>query len=545
MYINVGSKPRSATRTIVNDLLWPIVFFITTIAFTIPFFLQKTAGVSTTDNPMCLASGEPWFPRNGTINQYWDVSTALFITLGNGSYTYPEAKAIDVTWDLLVGRGGQVLATVMGYSVIRRSLLYAMEQAAVSIPLVHSIYVDKLGSGFLGTSLRHFGHSNHPGQTPDTKRVPVLRLLSWAYICIYVVILPTIMSAMTGYQTNSDIFFHPRLLSDDLLASATALKPNPPLVIRDGHRIGMADNVPITLPDPSGIDFNATYNTMLGYYFVIKYVLGDFTTKPDWSSGWSDFSDTLGPPSIDPSKPVWGICTLTRERNGCNATQLVGNATIAPDPYLPVRPVPSLIWTNITLENHTYTLQSPPLDIEVTGPPSSWSLFLGSNDALIGYFSNATVADGAVCQPTAQYIWGFSAMLLLLLSVLTILFATTLLALQTEVYLCSQANRSQVVENGYKDAVYVVQALKEAHDVKEEDELLKEMDGRGYRPKKGGLAVQTESLPRARMRRRGFVGRFGGNAPADIPLLEREQSLMTTSTITTSFAKLKKDRPAY
>ncbi|KAK4569430.1 hypothetical protein LTR86_003193 [Recurvomyces mirabilis] len=405
MYINVEPKPRSATRTIVNDLSWPIIFFITTIAFTIPFILQKTTGISTTDHPMCLASGEPWFPWNGTINQYWDVSTALFITLGNGSYTYPEAKAIDVTWDLLAGRGGQVLAAIMGYSVIRRSLLYTMEQAAVSIPLVHSIYIDKLGPGFLGSALRHFGHWIRPDPASGHKRVSVLRLLSWVYICIYVIVLPTIMSAMTGYQTNSDIFFHPRTLSGDILASAGTMKPNPPLIIRDGHRIGLADNVPIEMTALfNTANVNVTYNTILGYYYTIQYVLGDYTYQPDWSTGWSDFSNTLGPALPNSTKSAWGICTLTRWQNGCNETHVVWNATNKPDPTIPTTPVPSLIWTNITLANQTYNLQPPPLDIVVTGPPESWSLFLTMDDILGGYFSNATIADGAVCQPTTQYI---------------------------------------------------------------------------------------------------------------------------------------------
>ena len=107
MYITVQPSPRSTLAVFVVQLAWPLIFLLSSVAFTVSFFLLHTSQAYDNTTPGCLANGQAIFPWNQTVNEYWDPSTALSITLGAGQYTYPEAKAIDVAWDILVGRGGQ------------------------------------------------------------------------------------------------------------------------------------------------------------------------------------------------------------------------------------------------------------------------------------------------------------------------------------------------------------------------------------------------------------------------------------------------------
>lgn len=68
----------------------------------------------------------PWKSAD-SYNQCWDPALFLSITLAFGRLSFTAAKAIDVIWDLFVGRGGQVLLGWVTYTIVRRSLVTAME----------------------------------------------------------------------------------------------------------------------------------------------------------------------------------------------------------------------------------------------------------------------------------------------------------------------------------------------------------------------------------------------------------------------------------
>lgn len=274
MYITVQPSPRSALAVFVAQLAWPLTFLLSSVAFTVSFFLLHTSQAYDNATPGCLANGRAIFPWNQTVNEYWDPSTALFITLGSGPYTYPEAKAIDVIWDLLVGRGGQFLATIFVWRVIRKSLYLSMEEKPVPVALAFGVYFHAITFGLLGSILENltlpFRSRKHSG-----KGVSIWRLLGWLYASIYVLMLPTIMSAMTGYQTTNRLFFHPLNTPSESLVGVTTLAPNPALVIRDGSRVGLEDSMVFPVPkranavDTSGEDlvsytYNETYSTVLG-----------------------------------------------------------------------------------------------------------------------------------------------------------------------------------------------------------------------------------------------------------------------------------------
>ena len=81
-------------------------------------------------------------------------------------------------------------------------------------------------------------------------------------MCVYVVVLPTVVSAMTGYQTSSSLLFHPAFTSTFELAKSDTLSPNPVLTIRDGYRVGLPNNTVVSIGN--SLTVNATYNTIVG-----------------------------------------------------------------------------------------------------------------------------------------------------------------------------------------------------------------------------------------------------------------------------------------
>ncbi|KAK5690813.1 hypothetical protein LTR97_011974 [Elasticomyces elasticus] len=463
------------------------------------------------------------------INEYWNSATALFITLRNSKpYTYPEVKAIDVAWDLLVGRGGQLAAAAAAFVVIWKSLLLSIEKQPVPLPLAYSVYFDwislSLGAAILRNLAIPFYARDH-----HEKAVPFHRLLGWLYLCIYVLVLPTIISAMTGYQTTGDIWFAPPMGSTRL-APATEMVPNPALTIRDGSRVGLADNEAVDFMTRAvvlygEVQVNEYYNTILSYYFAMQNALHNTTWTLNVQSVSSLNLRAIGP-TYSGNTSAWAYCTVSHYGDYCadDDTGHIGAPTPA-DP--PLYGTPDSIWSNITLNNQTYVLQPPPLDIIWAAPATTWAVLLGEDPQYGGYFPNASVAETAVCLPSTKYQWGFSAVLLCLFCCMTILFAATLLALEIEIWLDSRSNLYQQRRSGYRDAVNVVHALQEELGEEVVTDYSEAIEPR-IKSYTGSMRVDTEGLGLSR-RQTGMSGRQsrsqrGQEVFPDIPLLEHAKS---------------------
>ncbi|KAK5739017.1 hypothetical protein LTR17_005535 [Elasticomyces elasticus] len=443
-------------------------------------------------------------------------------------YTYPEVKAIDVAWDLLVGRGGQLAAAAAAFVVIWKSLLLSIEKQSVPLPLAYSVYFDwislSLGAAILRNLAIPFYARDH-----HEKAVPLHRLLGWLYLCIYVLVLPTIISAMTGYQSTGDVWFAPPTGSTRL-APATEMVPNPALIIRDGSRVGLSDNEAVDFMTRAvvlygEVQVNEYYNTILGYYFATQNALHNTTWTLNAQSVYSLNLRATGP-TYSGNTSAWAYCTVSHYGDYCadDDTGHIGAPTPA-DP--PSYGTPDSIWSNITLNNQTYVLQPPPLDIVWAAPATTWAVVLAEDPQYGGYFPNASIAETAVCLPSTKYQWGFSAVLLCLFCCMTIFFAATLLALEIEIWLDSRSNLYQQRRSGYRDAVNVVRALQEelGEEVVADSSEAIEPRVKSYT---GSMRVDTEGLGLSR-RQTGMSGRQsrpqrGQEVLPDIPLLEHAKS---------------------
>ncbi|KAK4547659.1 hypothetical protein LTR36_000616 [Oleoguttula mirabilis] len=483
-----------------------------------------------------MANGDAIFPWNRTVNEYWDPSTALFVTLGSGRLTYPEAKAVDVFWDLLVGRGGQALAGIMAFTVIRKSLLLSKEEKPVPLPLTFAVYFDSVSPGLMGAVVQNLTIPFRARKHKE-KAVSYWRLLGWLYICAYVLVMPTLVSAMTGYQTTGNIWFHPDLTGSDSLASTNSLAPNPALKIRDGSRIGLSDDEAVSLNVTwSTTSVNDYYNSILGYYFAIENALYNAT----WHLTVSEMTDPdlqgEGPYSTGIPNPAWAYCTVSQYGNFCAPENQYGQYYTPPPADAPSYLDPNWTWSNITLNNKTHVLQPPPLDIVWAAPAETWSLILADSSVYGGYFTNASIAQTAVCQPSAQYQWGFSAVLLCLFCCMTVAFAATLLALEAAVWLHSRSSLYQQRRSSYQDAVHVVQALKEEfgeHVVEDTPEDIE----RRVKSHTGAMSVETEGLGLSRRqsglpshRLFGRRWRTREQTHPEIPLLEPSTTKASSAT---------------
>jgi hypothetical protein len=139
---------------------------------------------------------------------YWDGALFLSVTMGFRGLSFPQAKAIDIGFDAIVGRGSQVLAAFAAYPILRRAILRSMETRELSLALLLPFFLEKISAytlWALTANMRAISERGH-GSQDDTRR-PRIRI-DWRIVLVisigcYILALPTSMSAMTSYQARS------------------------------------------------------------------------------------------------------------------------------------------------------------------------------------------------------------------------------------------------------------------------------------------------------------------------------------------------------
>jgi len=176
----------------------------------------------------------------------WYISSLFTITAAWGDMSFRIAKLVDVSWDTVVGRGGQVLLTALLYKVLSQALLYSMETSNSSF---RRFATTAFETGSFN-ALRVYSQDLYHDYKTRILR-PKLLLFAFIFGTAYTIMFPTIISSITGYQANS----YSTILSKD---SNTLFKPTQLqilyAVIRDGSRINLTDNYPMFWQDRLNVE---------------------------------------------------------------------------------------------------------------------------------------------------------------------------------------------------------------------------------------------------------------------------------------------------
>jgi hypothetical protein len=142
---------------------------------------------------------------------YWDSALFLSVTMGFHGLSFPTAKAIDICFDLIVGRGSQILAAFAAYPILRRAVLRSMETREFSLALLVPFFLERISAytlWALTANMRTLPARKLGSQDPTRRpRIRVdWRIMLVISIGCYVLALPTSLSAMTSYQVRSAPF---------------------------------------------------------------------------------------------------------------------------------------------------------------------------------------------------------------------------------------------------------------------------------------------------------------------------------------------------
>jgi hypothetical protein len=150
---------------------------------------------------------------------------------------------------------------------------------------------------------------------------------------------------------------------------------------------------------------------------------------------------------------------------------------------------------------------------EVQGVEQPTFLFSDSSEAPnTAYWNNGTMFDEDTIKRTGRcisedaYSWGFSSLLLLTFCCFTIVFALTLILLQTDVYWNSRHDRSHQTHSVYTDVLYLAEELKASFGGNIKDNARSPVAfGKEVERQKLGLRLEVDGLPLSRWHERSLT----------------------------------------
>jgi hypothetical protein len=142
-----------------------------------------------------LPNGHFIIPGTASI---WNPKYIFTISIGFGPHSYTYVKIIDAIWDVVIGRGGQLILVWLAYRTFHKSLMYIMQTQPVPYSLYGAIAFD-------AGSLRSIIQFVKILSSSEAKRSwRVTRIYITIALCtFYIAAMPTLYPAMTGYAAIS------------------------------------------------------------------------------------------------------------------------------------------------------------------------------------------------------------------------------------------------------------------------------------------------------------------------------------------------------
>ncbi|OQO09543.1 hypothetical protein B0A48_04945 [Cryoendolithus antarcticus] len=375
----------------------------------------------------CDASGNIWVSTSGlsTTPSRWDLNYTLAITLAFGSLSYTAVRVIDEVWNLIIGRGSQLLGGVIVFSIFRAPIAeafrtmshppyrttLAMQYSTVSPASLWRYVVDI--PGFMSRRVSPADRS--------AGRHAALAAVLLSISTSMVIMTPTWLSAMTGYQAmqvpvmpwKNDTY-----ISLDNLSACVIL-------IADGDRVGLSQNYCV------GYDGDL-FRDLKSY----TASFGPLVPSPLDHLGCRVTHRYLGASYGLYGCPFWTSFHTSSNFTHNGHTYQLDNNTLS---------LSSLIVANDTSGNYIVSIDS-----------NHDPVFIYDSDILT---YNDLLQTG-ICQPQKTYQWGFSFLLLFV-------FLVTMIVLSLALYIyrcfeCKASGREETtsVFGPFKTAIVVADRVR-------------------------------------------------------------------------------------
>ncbi|KAK5701335.1 hypothetical protein LTR17_022665 [Elasticomyces elasticus] len=398
---------------------------------------------------------QPW--QSG--NQAWMPS--LFLSITNPvkkDLTFPEAKAIDVGWDLAVGRGGQLLLCVLAYPVIRKALLLDVERRPTTFRLFSAVAFDRISI----VTLYALGTGQAHTRRPDRWSRPLMArsglYTAATFIVTYLLAWPTFLSVMTGYAAEFQAYVrNPQ--DTDVVVKYDQFDPSlraPSYILLDGHRVGLPDRDPLHLDGKDLDEFDSSVSshniyanrfTLSNYFTTLRELeksLNDSSGgKWNWTNGSQLTFDLQAHDGVVEAISQYGDYSLSFPETITSTEQVVSNLTL----FLSDSETAQIV-----------SLAPPPLHAHynLLGGGETY-FYIGNTEYNASWMSNSSNIS---CQASGSYRWGFSTELLLTFTFTTAIYIILVTLLHWLAHIYSQADRYDNGVSVYRDVLDLAEELK-------------------------------------------------------------------------------------
>ena len=220
-------------------------FLLAVVVFTVVILIifgkvpnwQSTSHAYSSHFNNCNANGT-FTPNRSPTYSLWDGSGLFEITLTWGKMTFSQAKAVDVVWDIVIGRGGQAIFLYVAFKVFTMTLSRTMEQDAVSYGTFEALAFTSPTFVSPWILCRDFVSNRGPRAKAA---------VAWTiFASFFVLAFPTLNDTVSGYSTNMEAFLKDKT---GVLVPFSSYR-EVQFVIHDGARVGLEDPTYIT-DDPT------------------------------------------------------------------------------------------------------------------------------------------------------------------------------------------------------------------------------------------------------------------------------------------------------
>ncbi|KAK4506165.1 hypothetical protein PRZ48_004130 [Zasmidium cellare] len=235
--------------------LWHVLNPIPSLAITIVLGALSGLLQNRLADTLCIPNGDMALPGSFSI---WKAEYGLSITVGFWKLAFAQAKAIDLAWDIIIGRGGQALLIWMAYHVFSRLIIHIMKEGDITCDLYAAVAFQTASLGNTWTLFLDFALGNYPKTWHS-----VMCYITMIICSIYIIAFPTLVSAMTSYGAISHAVISDGSVSVPFEDSNQVKSTYS--VLFDGARVGKSNDYDIY---DEG-DFNMTLH--IQDYLMVKF----------------------------------------------------------------------------------------------------------------------------------------------------------------------------------------------------------------------------------------------------------------------------------
>ncbi|XPS79015.1 hypothetical protein M3J07_011022 [Ascochyta lentis] len=403
-----------------------------------------------------------WKEATGATWRIMDSTYFFTPNLSFGNMTFTQVKVIDIAWDLIIGRGGQMCLAWVNWRVFNEWLVYHLERYRTSYKMFASVTLQTTSLTTLGVLAKEFLCF---GEKSWRRFFRWLAMFCMLISTLYVLAFPTLMAAMTGYITTYE-----------------------PYVEDYNHNLvewKKVDEIVGFISGADGIGFDETHIWVTSQDEKLLHAVDAFISKYTNANNTQTYENTV----VDKTQKY-------------NTPGQKSNVTI----------FQAGAGTNWEFENVVTTVRNS--NVSITTYLSTGKPFGDTIAPLEQYYSitgrygdqyNSTyIKNHSSCKPSESYQWGFSYIFLFMVSIFNFLWSVIMFCMWLDTRRGSRMYKNGRRPGLLRSVLDLSAAIRE--DLGAEADDLEEEDLRRKLVRSGGALMVPKEELRVRRAETGELG---------------------------------------